>query len=259
MVLALLGHAVARAEPVGIPLPDGTVLRAEFVLPSRFATGPAVVALHGCGGPFPARDRQWAEALSRAGHAVLFPDSFGSRGLGSQCGERGRAVTAEGVRRGDALAAARWLAAQPYAPPGGVVLLGWSNGGSAVLAAGRQAPDLPAGLLRGLVAFYPGCRAALRVNWRPAAPMLLLHGEADDWTPISRCRDWAKGNKDVVQLVAYPGAYHDFDAPGMALRTRRAAFSADGSGTVHQGTDPAAREDALRRVPAFLASLPSAR
>ena len=87
----------------------------------------------------------------------------------------------------------------------------------------------------------------------------MLHGESDDWTPIAPCRAWADGNGNRVQLVAYPGAYHDFDGPDVALHTRRAAFSADGSGVVHQGSDPAARADALRRVPAFIAGLPPAR
>jgi dienelactone hydrolase len=54
------------------------------------------------------------------GHIVLFPDSFGSRGLGSQCRERNRVATSSGLRRLDASAAATWLAAQPYAPKGGV-------------------------------------------------------------------------------------------------------------------------------------------
>jgi len=54
--------------------------------------------------------------------------------------------------------------------------------------------------------------------------------------------------------VVYPGAYHDFDYPDLPVRTRTGlVYSADGSGVAHAGTDPAAREDALRRIPAFLA------
>ena len=54
-----------------------------------------------------------------------------------------------------------------------------------------------------------------------------------------------------MTLVTYPGAYHDFDAPHAAVRTRSSS-----RGQVHVGTDPAARDDALARVPAFIAKLP---
>jgi len=256
--LLLLALALpARAETVAFPGPEGVSLRAELVLPDGPAVAPAIVALHGCGGAFPARDRQWAAALRGHGHILLFPDSFASRGLGSQCRERQRTATSGGLRRQDALAAARWLAARPGTPAGGVVLLGWSDGGSTVLAAGRVAADLEPGLLRGLVAFYPGCRgAAQNPAWRPAAPLLLLHGEADDWTPIAPCRDLAARVGTAVTLRAYPGAYHDFDIEAPVRALRNIPSSQRDDGTVHVGGDPAAREDALVRVPAFLAALP---
>ena len=133
--------------------------------------------------------------------------------------------------------------------------MGWSNGASTALAAGRLAPDLPQGLVRGLVLFYPGCRAAVDGGWLETAPTLLLIGAADDWTPAEPCRQYAEARKPSVTFVAYPGAYHDFDAPDRPVRTRRAAYSANGTGLVHHGTDPAARDDAIRRVPAFIASL----
>lgn len=248
-----------RAGTVEIPVADG-VLRAELALPSGAARGPAVVALHGCGGPFPARDKQWSDLLTAAGHVVLLPDSFGSRGLGSQCREPTRAVTPGGMRRQDAIAAARWLVAQPYAPPGGVVLLGWSNGGSTVLATARAGRSgLPDGLFRGFVAFYPGCRGFLDRPWSPVAPTLLLIGEADDWTPAEPCRRLV-ASVPGVELVTYPGAFHDFDVPDMPVRLRRGlAYTGDGSGEAHAGTEPVARADALRRVPAYIANLPALR
>ncbi len=261
ILLACLSVAcTARAETVAIPGPGGIALKAELVLPTGPARAPAVVALHGCGGPYPSRDLTWARLLASQGHAVLLPDSFGSRGLGSQCRVKPRSVTPRGLRRQDALAAARWLAVQRFAPPGGVALLGWSNGGSTVLAAGRAAPDLPAGLLRGLVAFYPGCRASLaQADWRPAAPLLMLLGASDDWVPPDACRALAARYPGQITLVAYPGAYHDFDVPNRPVRTLAGlAFSVGGKGVAHAGTNPAARADALKRVPYFLDALPPA-
>lgn len=262
VLLMLLATPLAagrvRAEAVRVPGPDGIILNAELYPAQGKARGPAILALHGCSGPFPSRDGDWGRRLSALGHTVLMPDSFGSRGLGSQCGARSRAVTAAGVRRQDALAAARWLQQRPGTPAGGVVLLGWSDGASTVLTTGRVAPDLPTGLVRGLVAFYPGCRVAAETKaWEPAASMLILMGEADDWTPAAPCHALADRLPGKVTLVTYPGAYHDFDAPDTKVRTR-AGLATPVGGTAHSGTDPAAREDALRRVPAFIAALPPA-
>ena len=256
ILLMMLTASCARAEAVRVPGPDGIILNAELFPAQGKQRGPAIVALHGCGGPYPSRDGEWARLLAAQGHTVLMPDSFGSRGLGSQCGTRNRAVTASGLRRQDALAALRWLQQHPGTPPGGVVLLGWSDGGTTVLSTGRATPDLPPGLIRGLIAFYPGCRGPSEARgWEPAAPLLILMGEADDWTPAAPCHTLADRLSGKVELVTYAGAYHDFDAPNAKLRSRTGLATPAG-GTAHSGTDPAAREDALRRVPAFIAALP---
>jgi dienelactone hydrolase len=217
-----------------------------------------VVALHGCGGPFPSRDGSWAETLAKSGHIVLLPDSFGSRGLGSQCRNRQREATPSGERRADAIAAAQWLAQRPDTPPGGIALIGWSNGGSTVLAAARRTPDLPAGLFRGFVASYPGCVPALHSrSWQPAGKLLILIGANDDWTPAAPCRELAAKFPRDITLQVYPDAWHDFDAPNEPIRERSGlASTANGSGVAHAGTNPAARQDALRRVPEFLDQLP---
>jgi poly(3-hydroxybutyrate) depolymerase len=66
---------------------EATLFRPEIAV----AGDAAVVALHGCGGPYPARDTQWRDRLLGRDrlladcHILLFPDSFGSRGLRSQC------------------------------------------------------------------------------------------------------------------------------------------------------------------------------
>ncbi len=252
-LLLLMVALPAVAAPVEVP-GDGVTLRAEHVAP----TGPVragIVGLHGCGGPFPARDRQWRQVFAAAGHPSVWPDSFASRGLGSQCREPVRTVTPAGIRRRDALAAAAWLQAQPGTPPGGVVLVGWSNGGSTVLAAAK---DPPPGLIRGIVAFYPGCRYwADLAAWTPAVPILIVMGADDDWTPAEPCRRLAARFPRQITLVEYPGAYHDFDVPDRPVRVRTGlAFTADGSGSAHEGTNPAGRQDALQRVPRFIAALP---
>ncbi len=255
VLLMLLVAGLARAETVRVPGPDGIILNAELY-PAQGKPRAAIVALHGCSGPFPSRDGDWGRRLAALGHTVLMPDSYGSRGLGSQCSARNRAVTASGLRRQDALAALHWLQLRPGTPPGGLVLLGWSDGATTVLTTGRATPDLPAGLIRGLVAFYPGCRGPSETKgWEPAAPLLILMGESDDWTPAAPCHALAERLPGKLDLVTYPGAYHDFDAPNTKLRAR-AGLATPVGGNAHTGTDPAAREDALRRVPVFIAGLP---
>jgi dienelactone hydrolase len=251
-LLMLLGGA-ALAAPVTLPGPGGIVLKADLALPAGTPVAPAIVALHGCGGPYPARDDAWVRTLVAAGHIVLRPDSFGSRGLGSQCRVQHRIATSGGLRRQDAIAAMRWLAAQPGTPSGGISLLGWSDGGSTVVATGRVAPDLPPGLLRSVVAFYPGCRAAsASVRWQPAAPFLILHGAADDWTPVAPCLALAAKHPGMVMIHTYPGAYHDFDSPVVLHMMRNIPASQNPDHVVHLGNNPAARADAFQRVVVFL-------
>ena len=75
---------------------------------------------------------------------------------------------------------------------GRVAILGWSHGGSTVLSANnRQNKEVAAHPVkpRAAVAFYPGCSPYLksRDGYRPGAPLLLLIGAKDDWTPAKPC------------------------------------------------------------------------
>jgi len=252
-LLALLQTAGVHVERVSVPGPAGVNLDAALVLPEGPAKAPPVVAMHGCGGPFPTRDGQWAVALAKAGHIVLLPDSFGSRNLGSQCSSvRDPNITPTGARRQDAIAAAQWLTARPGTPAGGVVLVGWSNGGSTVLATARTATGLPAGLFRRFVAFYPGCGFSTRdPGWAPSAPLLIMMGEEDDWTPAPPCHQLASRFPGQITMVAYPGAYHDFDSPNNPLHMRSGSGGTP-NGYAHVGTNETARRDALARMPHWL-------
>ncbi len=259
VMLMLCGSAWGQTavQSVQIPTDGGVMLQAKLYLPQGVPVAPAIVALHGCGGAYPSRDREWVDLLVGRGHIMLFPDSFGSRGLGSQCRNQHREVTSFVVRRRDAIDSATWLAARPETPKGGVALLGWSDGGSTVVSAGHVAPDLPEGLIRGSVGFYAGCTAGLRTHgWTPAGRMLLLMGAADDWVPLSVCQKLAERvAPPALTLVAYPGAYHDFDAPGGVRVMRNIPASQNADKTIHAGTNPEAQAAVLALVPAFLEGL----
>jgi dienelactone hydrolase len=81
-------------------------------------------------------------------------------------------------------------------------------------------------------------------------------GDADDWTPPATCDLLAKAARkrgENVELVLYPGALHDFDHPRLDVREKSdIAYSATGTGKATVGTNPAAREDAIKRVFGFL-------
>ena len=255
------GQRVKFAGPEQGP----SVLQAQWFRPADAkAPVPVVIALHGCGGnnrsdgrPL-ARTIDWTERWLAAGYAVLWPDSFGSRGLGSQCENRKRTVFPR-QRARDARAAAQWVATQPGIDANRIALVGWSNGASTVLYAVQNDGPAPAPDFRTAIAFYPGCRAPMEraekdgTKWASRLPMTILIGAADDWTPPEPCRELSR--TPSVRYIEYEGAYHGFDSPNSPIRIRRGlAFTANGSGVAHQGTDPKARAAAIAEVTAILAA-----
>jgi dienelactone hydrolase len=276
LLLALVAALPARASgQVALRIPAHPAeqaaggpgeLDALLRLPGGAGPHRAVVLLHGCAGmrassgAMMARDDDWGARLAALGFVVLHLDSLSPRGERSLCGQgEDRRVRMSVERARDAYAALAYLQSRPDIRADAIALMGWSNGGGTVLwSLSRDSRARPAGLRHDFaagIAFYPGCRtlSQRREAWRPVAPVLLLVGEADDWTPAPPCAELAARTGDGLELRLYPGAHHDFDAPDMKLRVR-SGVGATASGTATLGTDPAAREDALRRVPAFLAT-----
>ena len=83
-----------------------------------------------------------------------------------------------------------------------------------MLATALVAPDMPPGLFQWFAAFYPGSPWADEdLSWKPSAPMMIRMGEDDDRLPALPCHDLAARFPDEITFIAYPGAFHDFDAP----------------------------------------------
>jgi len=261
--MAVFVSSASGSEQIAIPV-GPMALRAIVFRPHGTGPFPAVIGLHGCGGlsvgtaGLLPQYADWAERLVSAGVVVLFPDSYASRGLGSQCSNRNSPIRNAVERVADAKAARVWLQNQPGIAARRISLLGWANGAIAALWAVRplavakdDQPDF-----RSAVAFYPGCRRLSETAWNARVPTLLLVGSADDWTPAGPCEQMvagAEGRSARVVIVVYPGAHHNFDDPDQPLSQRsNLAFSADGSGRAHVATDPRARADALKRVPEWL-------
>lgn len=269
LTLAMLaGPALAQTEvavPAGGLSSSPAPLRAHLFLPATPGPHPAVVMLHGCGGAYAKkgglspRHQMWGEYLASQGYAALMLDSFTARGLTQICTlKHSERPLKEADRVGDAYAALAWLRQQPGVDAKHIALLGWSHGGGVTLDAIRRKPKGMSEGFAAAVSFYPGCstRNKKAASFMPYAPLMILIGEADDWTPAAPCKalaETARTNGAPMQIVTYPGAYHDFDNPGIKrvrLRTDVPNGVNPGQG-VHTGPDPEAREDAKQRVLAF--------
>jgi dienelactone hydrolase len=228
------------------------------------ANAPAVVLLHGCGGPYDRqgqlseRMRDYAALLNAQGAHALVLDSLTPRGEKELCAQKlgARRVT-QNNRRLDALAALQWLATRPGVDPQRLGLLGWSNGGSTVLAAiNTRHPGAAGSSVKPAfaVAFYPGCEAELQRGFEASAPLLMLVGESDDWTPAAPCRALVRVSTGTAPLLeAYPGAYHGFDSRApVRLRKDVPNGVSPGQG-VHVGGDAAAREASRQSLLQFIA------
>jgi dienelactone hydrolase len=267
MLLAAAGSADAAPLPtprqVDIPAASLT-LHAQLYKPDGAGPFPTVIALHGCGGlsgqsePVLPRYRDWAEQLLKTGHAVLLPDSYGSRELGPQCSVKEPRVLARRQRVADVTASRLWLLQQPWAAHGRISLMGWANGASALLWAVRPqlSPRGTAPDFRSAIAFYPDCRSSSGLGWSARVPTLLLIGAKDDVSSAQACRqmvDGARGRSALARIVVYPGASHDFDRANVALRSIGGSADAVLPGRGYIGTDAEARSDARRRVVEWLA------
>jgi carboxymethylenebutenolidase len=265
-MLTAISGAVTAQEPVTFPSADGkTALSAYVFLPAkRDARMPAVVMLHGRAGIYSKaakgrydaerisqRHRAWGTLWAANGYVAVLVDSFGPRGYPAgfprySYDTRPDAVNEVSVRPLDAYGALTWLRARDDIAGDRIGLQGWSNGGSAALAAmAAGAGFAPATPLKGFNAalvFYPACGLRRRFDdgYQPYAPVRVFHGTADEETSYRQCRALVERSRKAggdIDITLYPSATHGFDDPGRV----RQAVSANRTAT----TDATARALAL--------------
>jgi dienelactone hydrolase len=248
LMLIWILHAAdaAAAQLVEFSAPAGTAstkLLGYLAKPGGAGPFPAVVILHGCAGLLP-QNTLMAERLKSWGYVALAIDSLGSRGWPNACGGLNIMQNDQSL---DAYSGLNFLAAQNFVDPDRIGVLGYSmGGGSAMLAVerGRIEQSFPR-KFRAVVAYYPGF--CVQNSGIMTAPMLILIGALDDWTPAQGCQELVKRASEegvTIDIVVYPNAYHAFDIAELRPGRRYMGHWLE--------YDEAAAKDALTQTRRFL-------
>jgi dienelactone hydrolase len=289
--LATFSGSARSSEPLTLTFPSigsSVQIPATLIKPDGPGPFPAVVIMHDCTGlgtRSSGTPMTWARYLVAQGYVVILPDSFTPRGFrDGVCTlppKESRAVNGH-VRAQDAYGALAALRQLPYVDGKHVGIMGGSHGGISTLAAMftplREDDPLFEPKHDGFsaaVALYPRCGLRYgawnveRKNgnsgpvvgysgvYKPIAPVLILIGEKDDWTPAQQCRELAETSRKAgfpVDIKVYPGAYHGFDTdrPVHYDPRRTNPDSPTGHGAT-TGGNFAAWSDAKKEVVAFFA------
>jgi dienelactone hydrolase len=276
-------HAIATSGEVSGSFPvttqTGTLeIPFRIVKPEGAGPFPAVVMLHDCSGIGPRSSGaplRWARKLVPQGYVVILPDSFTPRGFPDGICTKSEAQSASpSTRARDAFAALAYLRRQPFVGDRPVGVMGGSHGGSTTLATDiDQGGDAGPGFAAA-IALYPGCGAnygswrarrqagpagpivSFSGTYKPAAPLLILIGDKDDWTPAPYCQSLVEAAQRAgypVTIKIYPGALHSFDSNARLNYNpeRHNPNKPDGHGAT-TGGDPAAWAASEKEIASFL-------
>lgn len=181
------------------------------------AAVPAVVILHGSSGVNPG-EMVWAQRLNSMGFASFVVDSFTGRGIANTEADQTQLSMTANIA--DAYLALRLLAANPHIDKRKIGVMGFSRGGIAALYSALE-PFRRAVIDDDLrfaahVAFYPGCGMNYKSAHLDGAPILMLLGGKDNYTPAAPCVEYAEDLRMLgaqITVKTYPDAYHGFDRP----------------------------------------------
>jgi dienelactone hydrolase len=243
VTIALLDH--------GKPDSADTDVTGYLFKPAGNGPFPAVILMHGCDGLEWERRQQatwqllqgYAQRYVSHGYVALVLDSFAPRHITNICGN-GLTVTPQ-RRAWDAYSAASFLVSLGYVDRHRLVLQGDSHGGwTTLVALQRGRWDAPEHFAAG-IAWYPYCPDGIDGF---VAPLLILIGEADDWTSADRCKDLVQrlrnqGGGSPIVLRTFPGATHAYDYP-YPKRVNPQGH--------HMAYEPAATQESWQAIDTFL-------
>lgn len=188
-----------------------------LVLPEKPAREPlpAVVCLHGSMGWRGHHHEHMVRWLER-GMAVFRLHSFEARRVASVVEDQ-MAVTMS-MLLVDAYRALELLAAHPRIDRERIGVTGWSLGGSVALYAAwepvREALA-PAQRFAAHLPFYPAAHLRMEEARWSHAPIRVLHGDADDYTPAHFASELADELRPLgvhIEVTRYANAHHSFDS-----------------------------------------------
>lgn len=242
--------ATSLAEIQRLLVPDIRVYRPEG--PGPF---PGILLLHGCSGPTPSHESDWARFYAERGVVTLAVDSLGPRQLDWERVCNLETLTGR-ERAADILAALDYARSLPFIDPERLALSGFSHGAWTIweflLLASDQTPPLgleewPPGGAHGVRAaflFYGPCLEKFSVP----IPTLVFQAENDRYIDEAACIEHAQQlQRDPVvqggefELHVFSGATHTFDhaQPNPANRA---------AGSVHDPQATRAAQEAIERV-----------
>jgi dienelactone hydrolase len=206
--LPALGDGAQATVPAWLNLPGGD------------GPAPLVIVVPGCGG-LAAAHWDWARDLAEHDIATLLLESLAGRDVREVCTGRETVNVADLIV--DVYRAAASAAQDARIDESRIAVMGFSFGGrTALWSALTRFQDAYGGdPFRAYIAFYPStCFIRLADDTAVAGgPIRILHGTADDWTPIEPCQaliDRLAADGVDAELYRYEGAYHGFDDRSLA-------------------------------------------
>jgi dienelactone hydrolase len=196
-----------------------TLIAGELRFPQSASSGrlPAVVLLHGSGGPGGGHEL-WAKHFNEMGIASFLIDSFSGRGLTGTSADQ--ALLGRFNMILDAYRGADVLAAHPRIDPVRIAVIGFSRGGQSALYSSLtrfQQTWAPRVTFAAHIPLYASCNPTLIGDTEVSAvPIRLFHGAADDYVPVAPCRAYVERLRAAgrdVQLTEFAGAHHSYDNP----------------------------------------------
>ena len=158
------------------------------------------------------------------GFATFKLNSFKSRGIKSTVGSQVEVTIATVIL--DAYRALEKLAIHPSIDNKRVAITGWSLGGGVSLFSAwlplKKAITNKYSFAAHL-AFYPPCFIKPENLDFTSAPIQIMIGEMDNWTPAAACENLVNSLKKVanIDIEIYPNAHHGFDSENPLIRNEK--------------------------------------
>ena len=183
------------------------IVESELFLPKGEGPFGCVIALHGSLG-WSSHHQDHINGWPESGLAVCKVNSFSSRSIDNTVNDP-LSVT-HSMMLVDAFRTRSILENNPKI--GKIGISGWSLGGTVALySSWSPIIDVLGNPFDAHLPFYPAAHIRPEINHWTDSPKLILHGDADDWTPVHFVEDLMPQLPNAI-LHIYSGAHHSFDS-----------------------------------------------